>query len=129
VAGQIATGSLCQELRAASEPIWASLHAHPFIREVAAGTLPLEKFRFYLEQNLLYLPEYARVIALGAARSGDVEELARFSVALANIVDNEIPKDRELLAQVIALGAEQRGGALAVAPATLAYTGYLLTTA
>ena len=124
-----ATGSLCEELRAGSEPIWASLHAHPFIRELAAGTLPLEKFRFYLEQNLLYLPEYARVIALGAARSTDVEELARFSLALSNIVDNEIPKDRELLAQVIELGAEPRGGSVAVAPGTLAYSAYLLATA
>lgn len=129
MSGATAPGSLCEELRAGSERIWASLHAHPFLRELAAGTLPLERFRFYLEQNLLYLPEYARVIALGAARAGDPDELARFSVALANIVENEIPKDRELLAQVTELGAEERGGAWPAAPGTLAYTSYLLSTA
>jgi thiaminase/transcriptional activator TenA len=105
------------------------LHEHPFIREVAAGTLPHEKFRFYLEQNLLYLPEYARAIALGAAKAGDLEELGQFAEALANIVETEIPKDRELLDRVLALGAEDRGGTRAMAPATLAYTSYLLSTA
>jgi len=129
VSAEAATGSLCAELRAGSGGIWASLHAHPFIRELAAGTLPLEKFRFYLEQNLLYLPEYARVIALGAARAGDLDELERFAEALANIVENEIPKDRELLERVIAMGAEDRGGGLTAAPGTLAYTSYLTSTA
>jgi thiaminase (transcriptional activator TenA) len=124
-----AEGSLCAELRAGSDAIWASLHEHPFVRELAAGTLPLERFRFYLEQNLMYLPEYARAIALGAARAGDVDELGRFSDALASVVAEEIPKDRELLARVIELGAEDRGGARAMAPATLAYTSFLLSTA
>ena len=50
--------------------------AHPFIRELAAGELPAERFRFYLEQNLYYLPQYARVMALGAAKAGDDRELA-----------------------------------------------------
>jgi thiaminase/transcriptional activator TenA len=42
---------------------------HPFITELAEGTLPLDKFRFFLEQDDFYLEEYKRCLALGAAKS------------------------------------------------------------
>jgi hypothetical protein len=32
------------------------LHAHPFPSELAHGVLPLEKFRLFIEQDILYLP-------------------------------------------------------------------------
>ena len=55
------------------------LTAHPFVHEMAAGTLPLEKFQHYIEQNLLYLPQYSRALALGAAKSRDDDELRSFA--------------------------------------------------
>ncbi len=99
--------------------------AHPFIRELAAGELPAERFRFYLEQNLYYLPQYARVMALGAAKAGDERELAIFTAALRQVVDVEIPENRGLRQRVVELGAPDRGGALEPAPANLAYTSWL----
>lgn len=123
------TDSLCARLRADCLPVWESLHAHPFLAELAAGTLPAEKFRFYLEQNLMYLPEYARAIALGAARSRDLEELRSFAAALDNIVATEIPENEARLEQVVALGAEDRGGALEMAPRNVAYTSFLIAAA
>ena len=119
----------CERFRADCAPVWASLHAHPFIRELAAGTLPAEKFRFYLEQNLMYLPEYAKAMAAGVAKAPDVETMRWFAEALANVVENEIPENRELLARVLAVGAEDRGGATEMAPANLAYTSFLVGTA
>lgn len=123
------SGSFCDRLRDASMPVWRVLPGHPFVHELAAGTLPAEKFRFYLEQNLLYLPEYARAIAIGVARTRDTAELRSLAAALANIVETEIPENCELLERVIAAGARDRGGTTAVAPATLAYTSYLLASA
>ncbi len=117
--------SLCDRLRAACLPIWTALHEHPFLIELAAGTLPEEKFRFYLEQNLMYLPEYSRALALGAATSRDDTELRAFAAALENIVAVEIPENEALLVEVTELGAADRGGTLEMAPATLAYTSYL----
>jgi thiaminase/transcriptional activator TenA len=123
------TESLCARLRDDCLPVWEQLAAHPFLVELAVGTLPTEKFRFYLEQNLMYLPEYSRAIAIGAARSRDDEELRSFAAALDNIVTTEIPENEARLAQVVALGAEDRGGTLAMAPANLAYTSFLLAAA
>jgi thiaminase/transcriptional activator TenA len=112
-------------MRAESAAIWDGLHAHPFLREIAAGVLPLENFRFYLEQDQLYLVEYARCLALGAARSSDEPELRSFSVELSSVVDAELPGVRRLLARVVELGAPDRGGSIGMAPATLAYASYL----
>jgi len=119
----------CERFRADCAMVWEALHAHPFIRELAAGTLPPEKFRFYIEQNLLYLPEYAKAMAAGVAKAPDVETMRWFAEALANVVENEIPENRELLSRVLALGAEDRDGAGEMAPANLAYTSFLVGTA
>ncbi|MFN8217890.1 MAG: thiaminase II [Solirubrobacterales bacterium] len=124
-----AEGSLCEWLRDESLAVWESLHEHPFLVELAAGTLPPEKFRFYLEQNLMYLPEYSRTIAIGAARSRDDAELRSFGGAIDNIVRVEIPENEAFLAQIVELGAEDRGGAAEMAPGTLAYTSFLIAAA
>jgi thiaminase (transcriptional activator TenA) len=120
---------VCERLRSDCAGVWAGLHGHPFIRELAAGTLPPEKFRFYVEQNLQYLPEYARTIAFGAAKAEDAETMRRFSTELANIIESEIPENRKLLDRVLELGAEDRAGAACMAPANVAYTGFLVSVA
>lgn len=116
-------------LRAQCDRIWAGLHAHPFLSELTRGTLPLDRFRFFIEQDLLFLPAFARCMAMGAAKSQREEDLDFFTRQLEGIVRMEIPSNRRLLDQVISLGAEDRGGSLAMAPANVAYTSFLLATA
>jgi thiaminase/transcriptional activator TenA len=116
-------------LRDASEPAWSSLARETFVCELAAAELAPERFRFYLEQNLQYLPQYARVMALGAAKSRDADELAMFAAALRQVLDVELPENRALLERVVELGAEDRGGACEPARANLAYTSWLLSVA
>lgn len=122
-------GSICDEMRTACADIWDGLHGHPFLRELAAGTLPIEAFRFFLEQDNFYLVDYARCLAMGAAKSRDEEELRSFAVDLNQVIDAELPSNHALLARVTAMGAEDRGGALTQAPATVAYTSYMLSLA
>jgi len=116
-------------LRAQCDGIWAGLHAHPFLRELTRGTLPLDKFRFFIEQDLLFLPQFARCMAMGAAKSRSEAELEFFTRQADGIIRLEIPSNRRLLEQVIGLGAEDRGGSLGMAPANVAYTSFLLATA
>jgi thiaminase/transcriptional activator TenA len=116
-------------LRARCDRIWAGLHAHPFLGELARGTLPLDRFRFFIEQDLLYLPAFARCMATGAAKSATEAELEFFTRQQDAIIRLEIPSNRRLLDQVIRLGAEDRGGARGMAPANVAYTSFLLATA
>src|SRR5437764_184219 len=98
------TVSASEQLRIASDRIWQGLHAHPFITELAAGTLPIDKFRFFLEQDNLYLQDYARCLAMGAAKSRDEVELRYFITDVNQVVDLELPSNRDLLERVTRMG-------------------------
>lgn len=128
-AGAGRDGSLSARLRSDSDRIWERLHGHPFLREIARGELPLEKFRFFLEQDTMYLPDYARCMALGAAKSASEAELRFFAGELDGTLNLELPELRGLLERVIGLGAADRDGALTMAPANVAYTSFMLAVA
>ena len=119
------TNSASDRFREESTQVWTALHQHPFITELAEGTLPLEKFRFFLEQDVFYLQEHARCLAMGAAKSRTERELRYFTADLNRVLDAEIPNNRSLLARVIGAGAEDRGGSASMAPANVAYTSYM----
>ena len=72
--------SFSAQLKAEAQPIWRRIFAHPFLREIKDGTLPLEKFRYYLTQDYLYLEGFARTVAMALAKApdaGTLEELSR----------------------------------------------------
>lgn len=52
----------------AAEDIYQAILRHPFICQLAAGTLPEEKYTHYLSQDRIYLGEYFRVLAHVASR-------------------------------------------------------------
>ncbi|GET35211.1 aminopyrimidine aminohydrolase [Prolixibacter bellariivorans] len=52
----------------ASEDVYAAILKLPFLHELMNGTLPKEKFFFYLQQDALYLAEYGKILAGIAAR-------------------------------------------------------------
>src|SRR5437764_815510 len=44
-------------LLASARPVWDAILTHPFLRELRDGSLPIATFRFYLEQDWLYIQE------------------------------------------------------------------------
>jgi thiaminase/transcriptional activator TenA len=121
--------SLCESLREDCRELWEGLHAHPFLRELAAGTLAPERFRFFVEQDIFFLPELARAVGLGVAKATGERELHHFAEEVTTVVERELQNNRELLRRVLELGAEDRGGSSVAAPATVAYGGFLVATA
>jgi thiaminase/transcriptional activator TenA len=114
-------------LHAAGTDAWAAATAHPMVRAIADGTLPHETFRRYFTQNILYLEEYARAIALIVSKAPDRDAITTLSRFQAQIVENEIPANLMFLER---LGGdpttiEGRGTML---PTTYAYTRHLLST-
>lgn len=69
--------------------IWDGYFNHPFIKELAEGTLPKEKFKNYLIQDYLYLKEYAKVFALGVVKSETVKEMNFFNAGVVGILEDE----------------------------------------
>jgi thiaminase (transcriptional activator TenA) len=119
-------GSFSSVLRQRSDNIWDRLHSHPFLRELARGKLPLDKFRFFLEQDVLYLPDFARCMAMGAAKSHTEAELRFFAAEMDGTLNLELPNQFRVLEQACQLGARDQGGALGKAPANVAYTSFML---
>ena len=54
-------------------PIYQNIIEMPFIKELQNGTLPLEKFQFYMGQDSFYLENFARSLALIGARAERID--------------------------------------------------------
>lgn len=68
-----------------SEQAWETIHPLlveimelPFLTELADGTLPQEKFRYYISQDNLYIDVYTRVLAHIASRLPDMADVETF---------------------------------------------------
>ena len=66
------------QLRLRAERIWRAIDAHPFLCELHAGTLPMNRFIYFILQDYVYLLDFAQVLAQGAAKSPDLETLELF---------------------------------------------------
>jgi thiaminase/transcriptional activator TenA len=115
-----------ERARHAAADVWDQLPQHPFVEGMADGSLPPQVYQYYVGQNLLYLPQYARAIALAVTKSRDDAELKRYSASLCNIVDVEIPQNEKLLARVRELSGDHDSREVAMAAGTRNYTEYLL---
>jgi thiaminase (transcriptional activator TenA) len=111
-----------QRLKDRGAASWAAAVAHPMVAEIGAGTLPHATFRFYFEQNLGYLHEYARAIALTLAGAPDRAALSTLTRFLGQIVDVEIPANESFLTRLG--GSASEPGPLL--PTAYAYTRHLL---
>lgn len=52
----------------AADP-WAAAHQHPFVQGLGDHTLPRDRFTYFIGQDAVYLLDFSRVLAMGAARS------------------------------------------------------------
>lgn len=57
----------------AIQPIYHEILKMPFIEELKNGTLPLEKFQFYMLQDAKYLEHYGRALATLGSKAADNE--------------------------------------------------------
>jgi thiaminase/transcriptional activator TenA len=63
---------------AAALPIYDDITAMPFIKELANGTLDVQKFKYYLQQDAHYLEYFARALAIISAKARDVNTMLDF---------------------------------------------------
>jgi thiaminase/transcriptional activator TenA len=67
-----------KQLRSRSAAIWRAIDNHPFLRELHAGKLPMERFTYFILQDYVYLLDFAQVLCHGGAKSPDLETLELF---------------------------------------------------
>lgn len=113
-----------KELLSSVRPLWEQYHAHPFVKGIADGTLDIGRFRYYMIQDYLYLFDYARVFALGAAKAPDGESLRAFGAYVHQITDGEMEIHRAYMRRLGITPGEAERAEMAYANA--AYTDYML---
>jgi thiaminase/transcriptional activator TenA len=115
------------ELRRIAEPIWRRELQHPFVRGIADGTLPIERFRFYLQQDYLFLIEYCRVFALAAAKAPTLDTMRVLGSLMHETMHVEMDLHRDYCQRlgISAMELERT----TPAPQTHAYTRHLLNVA
>jgi thiaminase (transcriptional activator TenA) len=67
------------QLRKRNERIWRAIENHAFLRELHAGTLPMNRFTYFILQDYVYLLDFAQVLCQGGAKSPDLETLELFA--------------------------------------------------
>ncbi|GAA1798877.1 thiaminase II [Luedemannella flava] len=115
------------EIRDAVADTWRAQFEHPFVLGLADGSLPAERFAFFLRQDYGYLREYSRFLLLTAARATDLEAMRHFT-DLARITLNVEMATLRGLAAGLGVGAAELD-AVTLAPTARAYTDFLVRTA
>lgn len=103
----------------------AAIHALPFNRDLAAGTLRTDRFQFYIRQDAAYLEQYARILALAGARGPDGAILRLFAESALEAVAVEQALHGAYFKQ---FGIDPAAPA-DPSPDCLGYTSFLLATA
>jgi thiaminase/transcriptional activator TenA len=106
------------------QPTYAAILDHPFVTGLTDGTLDGDVFAHYVAQDVHYLRDYARALAIVGAKAPTLGDTAMFARHAAEVFDVELALHGTLLPQ---LGLDAAAvDAAEVAPTTMAYTSYLL---
>jgi len=108
-------------------PIYDAILRHPFLRGLTDGSLSRDAFMFYVVQDAHYLRDFARALALAAAKAPREEWI----ITLCDHAAGALRVERSLhetFFREFGLG-EKDVAATPLAPTNLAYTSYLLAVA
>ncbi len=107
-----------------AQPIWEQTLNHPFVQGIGDGTLAVERFKFYIRQDYIFLIEYSRVLALATAKGSDLATMGKFAELLHATLHTEMALHRSYAEKFGISRAELEQ--TNPAPTAVAYTRHLL---
>ncbi|WP_336344372.1 thiaminase II [Halalkalicoccus ordinarius] len=116
-----------EALEPEAEPIWEAIHEHPMVQGIGDGSLDEAPFRHWVKQDYVYLIEYNRVFAYGAARASSLDRIGTFAELLSETVSTEMDLHRSYAAEFGISETELEE--TEPSPTTRAYTDFLVRTA
>lgn len=69
-----------------SQPYWQRYIQHPFVCNLANGTLSETHFQHYLKQDYLYLFQYNRALALGIFKAENFTQMQQANASISTIL-------------------------------------------
>jgi thiaminase/transcriptional activator TenA len=115
------------QLKRRAQRIWRAIDGHPFLRELHAGTLPINRFTYFILQDYVYLLDFAQVLCQGGAKSLDLETLELFARHALGAVEVE-RSFHASFGKTLGLTGKQLD-AVPKGPITQAYIGHLQSVA
>ena len=115
------TESFSNSLWQDASRIWGSISKHPFLLALQQGTLPVEKFRFYIIQDYIYLGAFGRAAAAALAMAPDDETARKLLRRVSTPVER--PLHTDLFERLGVTAAEV--SRTAPAPTNLAYMNHI----
>ena len=82
--------SIFDRLKLACVDEWQEYCHHEFVERVGDGTLPIESFRHYLEQDYVFLIHFSRAWALAAYKSSNLRDMKWASEILHSTLNTEM---------------------------------------
>ncbi|ELY94737.1 thiaminase II [Natrialba taiwanensis] len=111
----------------AGADIWDAQKRHPFVTELAAGTLEEAAFRHWVKQDYRYLLDYARLFSIAGTKARDEATMTHLLGVAHNVLEHELDLHREFAADYGISGTELES--VEKAPTCVAYTNFLVRTA
>ena len=115
------------DLRQTGAKIWATEKQHPFVTGIGDGSLSLDRFRYYMRQDYVFLIDFCRAISLAVAKARSVEDMGWFARLLHETLNTEMALHISFC-EDFGISEEELKGTTA-SPTTLAYTRHPLQTA
>lgn len=115
---------LSEILYDSAKEIWNSYYDHPFVKGIGTGELNIEKFRYYMIQDYLYLLEYAKIFALGVIKAKDEDTMRAFAELVNSTLNSETNIHKDYMARLNISKEEVASAKPALANAS--YTNYML---
>ncbi|CAB4254160.1 similar to Saccharomyces cerevisiae YOL055C THI20 Multifunctional protein with hydroxymethylpyrimidine phosphate (HMP-P) kinase and thiaminase activities [Maudiozyma barnettii] len=78
------------------KPHWQSYVNHDFVKLIADGTLDINKFRFFIEQDYSYLVDYGRVHCIAGSKAPKLENMEEELVIVGRIRDEMAQHEKRL---------------------------------
>jgi thiaminase/transcriptional activator TenA len=117
--------SFSERLRLEASDIWDAIFGHAFLEELACGSLPVEKFRFYISQDFHYLEAFGRAVALALGRAPDSEIVRLLAARVLTPIERPLHARLFELAGLLQADVQQ----IEIAPTNRAYIDHLIATA
>jgi thiaminase/transcriptional activator TenA len=115
------------DLRPVANRLWDTICDHPMVARLGEGTLDVEPFEYWVRQDYVYLVDYSRMFAHGAASAPSLEHMGTFAELLTETVNTEMALHRAYAAE---FGIDEADlEATDPSPTTRAYTDFLVRTA
>ena len=117
---------ISDRLRADADSIWKEIFKHPFVVELYEGTLPLEKFKFYVLQDYNYLATDMKNLSILSSKAESVEAM-REMIEVAHL---EAPTEFQSYGEFLKRLGYTIEDAMGIepTPTNISYSSFLLAT-